>query len=483
MRWLLVAILSRSFLAGALVQFNTATTLKPSMNHRRCFEARARSAGNPVFVRSIPLTATEKDLREAMQAFGEITSCQLVRHSDTVAEVLQPQHYGFGTVEFQHSGDAARAMAAEVLVLGHRVTVESDLTDATGREALLQQLKKCRGSKQVSAIAQSLGRPQSVREANKLVIAWGRAKDSHRAVSILETMRSDGLSPDCKTYSAAMSACEKVGKWENALELFREMQSHGIHPDAISYSAAIAACDKGHQWERALTLLDEMPSAGVEPDDITYASAICACARGGQWQKAIEMLDETRKQGLRPNLIAYTMSIDACGKAGQWERSLALLDEMRAAGSAPNAAAYSIVISACMDAGEHARATTIYRVARAEGVFELLSSDARSLKADLHGFRSDVACIAVAELLQELRHTYRPGRDLTIVTGRGKGSFKQIAVVKERVIEMLSQPPYVGLKASEPVGNPGCLIIKAAKLNAWLLTSQPRRGREGQDVN
>ena len=64
-------------------------------------------------------------------------------------------------------------------------------------------------------------------------------------------------------FSAAFSACEKGGQWEQALSLLKEMQDAGVTPDVISPSAAISACEKGGQWEQALSLLKEMLVASV----------------------------------------------------------------------------------------------------------------------------------------------------------------------------------------------------------------------------
>ena len=55
-----------------------------------------------------------------------------------------------------------------------------------------------------------------------------------------------------------------------------------------------------------------------------------------------------------------------------------------------------------------------------------------------------------------------------IITGRGKGSVRNIAVVKRAVHAMLSRPPYSALKVSQGKGNPGRLTITAASLHEWL---------------
>ena len=49
------------------------------------------------------------------------------------------------------------------------------------------------------------------------------------------------------------------------------MRAHGYAPNVISFSAAISACEKAGGWERALELLDEVRAApDLEPNVITF---------------------------------------------------------------------------------------------------------------------------------------------------------------------------------------------------------------------
>ncbi len=47
------------------------------------------------------------------------------------------------------------------------------------------------------------------------------------------------------TYSSLISACEKAGRWELALELFNEMHREGCKPNVVTYNSLIAACAQG----------------------------------------------------------------------------------------------------------------------------------------------------------------------------------------------------------------------------------------------
>ena len=54
-----------------------------------------------------------------------------------------------------------------------------------------------------------------------------------------------GLLLNVITYSAAISACEKGQKPQQALHLLQELQLRGLLPNVTTYSAAISACEKG----------------------------------------------------------------------------------------------------------------------------------------------------------------------------------------------------------------------------------------------
>lgn len=47
------------------------------------------------------------------------------------------------------------------------------------------------------------------------------------------------------TYSSLISACEKAGRWETALQLFDEMQRDGCTPNTVTYNSLITACGQG----------------------------------------------------------------------------------------------------------------------------------------------------------------------------------------------------------------------------------------------
>ena len=49
------------------------------------------------------------------------------------------------------------------------------------------------------------------------------------------------------TYSSLISACEKAGEWQLALDLFGEMHAEGVQPNTVTYNSLITACAQGEQ--------------------------------------------------------------------------------------------------------------------------------------------------------------------------------------------------------------------------------------------
>jgi pentatricopeptide repeat protein len=70
--------------------------------------------------------------------------------------------------------------------------------------------------------------------------------NSDLAVALLDVMQRQAppVSPNIITYNAVISACEKGGRLEEALNLLTQLTEAGLEPDIITYSALISTCEK-----------------------------------------------------------------------------------------------------------------------------------------------------------------------------------------------------------------------------------------------
>lgn len=86
------------------------------------------------------------------------------------------------------------------------------------------------------------------REMRRLFLQWAARK----------TDRCQTLSRSC-----AVGLCF-VRRWREAITLVENMRGDGLTPDEYSYAGCIDACAKALQWKKACQLLDEMRAAGVQ---------------------------------------------------------------------------------------------------------------------------------------------------------------------------------------------------------------------------
>ncbi len=66
------------------------------------------------------------------------------------------------------------------------------------------------------------------------------------------------IAPDIITYGSIISALERGGQWERALEVFERMRVGGVAPNAYIFTSLISACEEGGQWRQATQLFKQM---------------------------------------------------------------------------------------------------------------------------------------------------------------------------------------------------------------------------------
>ena len=111
------------------------------------------------------------------------------------------------------------------------------------------------------------------------IMACSRAGNWERALGLLQEMRSDGLAPNSTTFTAAMAACRQNGAQAGIVTtLLDSIKSCGVSPDAILYGTALDACADAALCERARGLVAEMVAAGVGVDARARGAVAAACS-------------------------------------------------------------------------------------------------------------------------------------------------------------------------------------------------------------
>eukprot|EP00913_Durusdinium_trenchii_P000268 g243.t1 len=153
------------------------------------------------------------------------------------------------------------------------------------------------------------------------------------------------------TLNAAVSACERVAAWPQAL-CYAD-PSGLVLPDIITYNTALSACGNGGKLQQVVNLMAKMRRVVrldarfvrfVPEDAITYTAAISTCEKRLHWQGSVGFLDEMRDAHLRanekgeqwlrafslfstvaPSVITYNGCLSATAKVQLWRAALDLL--------------------------------------------------------------------------------------------------------------------------------------------------------------
>ncbi|CAK9066209.1 Pentatricopeptide repeat-containing protein At2g31400 [Durusdinium trenchii] len=124
---------------------------------------------------------------------------------------------------------------------------------------------------------------------------------------ILASMNEALILPNLISYSTALMAFEKEGRWEEGLQLLRRMRQTLLQLDVICYNSAMSACKVASQWQAAWQLL--------RPSETTVAgfSALCAASRC-QWRAALRAVELALGAG-RATVVMYASTLEAASCA------------------------------------------------------------------------------------------------------------------------------------------------------------------------
>ncbi|CAE7371696.1 COMT [Symbiodinium natans] len=192
----------------------------------------------------------------------------------------------------------SRELAREIGALGHR----SQWRDAIAR---LEEWRK-RGSEPsavaFNALVAALARGHRVQRAGTLLQdlrreqldldleAYGGAITAcangafwAEALGFLEEVLQSELLEDSAVFNQALASCWR-GNWQLAQALLARMDSHAVPRSVVSFEKASAACNRAGRWQEALHLFDEAWEALCPPNAPMFRDVCQSCADGTAWE-------------------------------------------------------------------------------------------------------------------------------------------------------------------------------------------------------
>lgn len=147
-----------------------------------------------------------------------------------------------------------------------------------------------------------------------LIQALAEAGASNEAVLCLDTMISEGLTPNVISYAAAMAASRD--KPTVVIDLLDRMRTANVLPNTVVLTSAINSLARagGEFTYKAYAILQDMEAHGPEPNIYTYNTVTRAFAEAGKLDEALDLLKRIKSRNLKPDRFTFTTLLICAGR-------------------------------------------------------------------------------------------------------------------------------------------------------------------------
>ena len=199
--------------------------------------------------------------------------------------------------------------------------------DTVSGNAALNALEKGkqwqRAAHSFTALLTTSLRP-SIITSNSLMSAFTTLDQWPNSICWLAHTRRLSLQHDAFSHSAVACACEVSEQWQVGLYYMELDASQSL----VLCNAAVSTCEKSGRWEFATTLLKHTHRKGMKPDTITHNAVLSSFGQGSRWAEAVLTLSDL--SGLdAANTITYNSALSTCAEAHQWKPASRILENLR----------------------------------------------------------------------------------------------------------------------------------------------------------
>jgi pentatricopeptide repeat protein len=230
---------------------------------------------------------------------------------------------------------------------------------------------------------------------NRVAAASARLGNAQVALGVLEITKHFSMVPDVITYTSAIHACARGGKYDipTALNLLNEMISIGVQPNARTYGAAILAYARLDRWEEIDELVSSIPYADDAHKTEVFTCAIITCSRNRMHLYASRLFELLLEDGVYPGDNVCNAALSSCARTSdltQLRRIFKLVEHH----ATPSIYSFNCMISAFGNARKMDEVLQVFEKMRTKSTVapdlvtfnSLLLAAVRSRKTDMFPF-------------------------------------------------------------------------------------------------
>ncbi|GAQ82035.1 putative Pentatricopeptide repeat domain containing protein [Klebsormidium nitens] len=124
------------------------------------------------------------------------------------------------------------------------------------------------------------------------------------ALTLVETMETEGFRVGADVYGKVMCTMSKAGQHSEVLEMYRRACQESQGSIYVHNAAIRSVCCLGRQLE-AREVVQRMLVSGIRPDVVTYNTIISSLSRSHRQEEALEVLEEMQQQGCQPTPLTF----------------------------------------------------------------------------------------------------------------------------------------------------------------------------------
>ncbi|KAG8652102.1 hypothetical protein MANES_06G051200v8 [Manihot esculenta] len=149
------------------------------------------------------------------------------------------------------------------------------------------------------------------------------------------------LNSDLFSESALIDMYGKCGNLSTARQVFEMMQEK----NKVPWNSIIAAYGSHGHLEDSLALFHKMLQNGIQPDNITFLTILSACGHAGQVDKGIQYFRcMTEEYGIPAQMEHYACMVDLFGRAGRLNEAFETIKSMP---FSPDGGVWGTLLGAC----------------------------------------------------------------------------------------------------------------------------------------
>ncbi|RZC88273.1 hypothetical protein C5167_016094 [Papaver somniferum] len=192
---------------------------------------------------------------------------------------------------------------------------------------------------------------------NTLIAGYERC-GSLRSLHLFPQMVSQGLNPNCFTFTTAAAACANLASWNCGQQIHGGILQRGLETNIALANALIDMYAKCGNLKDSCRVFTEMPRRNL----ISWTSMMNGYGSHGYANEAIGLFDKMVKSGVKPDQVVFLGILSACSHSGLVDEGLKYFKSMVTDYSIkPNQEIYGCVVDLLGRAGRVKEAYQLIR--------------------------------------------------------------------------------------------------------------------------